>query len=59
MNDLEQMAIERLKAASEMSLANYGLPLIITDSGGKDVFNWWMEYDVLPGQVDILEEFYG
>lgn len=36
MNDLEQMAIERLKAASEMSLANYGL----------------------PGQVDILEEFY-
>lgn len=36
MNDLEQMAIERLKTASEMSLANYGLPLIITDSGGKD-----------------------
>ena len=36
MNDLEQMAIERLKAASEMSLQNYGLPLIITDSGGKD-----------------------
>ena len=25
---------------------------------GVDVFNWWMEYDVLPGQVDILEEFY-
>lgn len=24
-----------------------------------DVFNWWMEYDVLPGQVDILEEDYG
>lgn len=36
MNDLEQMAIERLKTASEMSMANYGLPLIITDSGGKD-----------------------
>ena len=36
MTDLEQMAIERLKTASEMSLANYGLPLIITDSGGKD-----------------------
>lgn len=34
--DLEQLAIERLKAASEMSLANYGLPLVITDSGGKD-----------------------
>lgn len=36
MSDLEQLAIERLKAASEMSLANYGMPLIITDSGGKD-----------------------
>jgi phosphoadenosine phosphosulfate reductase len=36
MADLEQIAIERLKAASEMSLANYGLPLVITDSGGKD-----------------------
>lgn len=22
----------------------------------KDVFNWWMEYDVLPGQVDWFEE---
>ncbi len=36
MRDLEQIAIERLKAASEMSLRNYGLPLVITDSGGKD-----------------------
>lgn len=33
-------------------------------SGGKDndnqtaqdVFNWWMEYDTLPGQIDLLEE---
>lgn len=36
MGDLEQIAIERLKAASEMSLQHYGLPLMITDSGGKD-----------------------
>lgn len=21
-----------------------------------DVFKWWMEYDVLPGQIDLLEE---
>ena len=21
----------------------------------KDVFNWWMEYDVLNGQIDIFE----
>ena len=24
-----------------------------------DVYNWWMEYDVLPGQVDLLEADYG
>jgi phosphoadenosine phosphosulfate reductase len=36
MSDIEQIAIERLKAASEMSLQHYGLPLVITDSGGKD-----------------------
>lgn len=34
--DLESVAIERLKLASDMSVQNYGLPLIITDSGGKD-----------------------
>jgi hypothetical protein len=21
----------------------------------EDVFNWWMEYDVLPGQMDIFD----
>lgn len=36
MSDLEQLGIDRLKAASEMSLQHYGLPLVITDSGGKD-----------------------
>lgn len=36
MNDLEKIAIERYKAASEMSLQHYGLPLVIADSGGKD-----------------------
>lgn len=30
------IALERLKAASEMSLQHYGLPLVVTDSGGKD-----------------------
>lgn len=23
---------------------------------GADVFNWWMEYDILPGQIDLFEE---
>lgn len=36
MNDLEQMAIERLKAASDMSLTAYQQPLVICVSGGKD-----------------------
>ena len=34
--DMEHTAIERLKAASEMSLTFYQQPLIITTSGGKD-----------------------
>ena len=36
MSDMENIAIERLKVASEMSLQHYGLPLVVTDSGGKD-----------------------
>ena len=34
--DLEQTAIQRLRAASEMALQVYKTPLVITDSGGKD-----------------------
>jgi len=34
--DLEQKSIERIRAASEMSLHHYGLPLVCTYSGGKD-----------------------
>jgi phosphoadenosine phosphosulfate reductase len=22
---------------------------------GRDVFNWWMEYDTIPGQMDIFD----
>lgn len=36
MSDIEHIAIERLKTASDMSIQHYGLPLVITDSGGKD-----------------------
>lgn len=36
MMDLEQKAIDRLKAASDMSLRLYKQPLVITYSGGKD-----------------------
>lgn len=36
MVDLEQTAIGRLRAASEMSLNYYKSPLVVTTSGGKD-----------------------
>lgn len=36
MGDMEQLAIMRLKEASEMSLKHYGKPLVVTTSGGKD-----------------------
>lgn len=28
----------------------------INDATPLDVFNWWMEYDILPGQIDLFEE---
>ena len=34
--DKVDTAIERLKLASEMSLKVYGLPIVVTTSGGKD-----------------------
>ena len=34
--DLEKKSIERIKAASDMSLHYYGQPLVCTYSGGKD-----------------------
>ena len=27
------------------------------DADGRDVFNWWMEYDILPGQINWFEDF--
>ena len=36
MSDLETVATERLKAASDMSLRLFKQPLVITYSGGKD-----------------------
>ena len=36
MSDLEQTAIERMRAASDMSLRLFEKPLVITYSGGKD-----------------------
>lgn len=27
------------------------------DYTAKDVFNWWMEYDILPGQFNLFEDY--
>ena len=27
----------------------------LADATPQDVFNWWMEYDILPGQMDLFE----
>ncbi len=35
--DKEQTAMERLRLASDMSLRLYHRPLLLTDSGGKDI----------------------
>ncbi len=29
----------------------------ITGATATDVFNWWMEYDVLPGQINWFEDY--
>ena len=29
----------------------------LNDPTPTDIFNWWMEYDVLPGQYDLFEDY--
>lgn len=26
-----------------------------TEATAKDVYNWWMEYNIIPGQIDIFD----
>lgn len=28
------------------------------ETTAQDVFNWWMQYDIVPGQIDLFEEEY-
>lgn len=61
--DPEKIAIGRLKAASDRMLDERRARgkmdgSWMTGGTGQDVFRWWMEEDVLPGQIsvdDILE----
>ena len=29
----------------------------LEEATAKDVFNWWLEYDILPGQMNWFEDF--
>ena len=53
--DKEQMAILRLQDAARLSEHRYKKPLMVTYSGGMDVFRWWMEDDNISGQLSMDE----
>lgn len=44
-----QKMIEARKERGLLSKANWDTP--------EGVFNWWMEYDELPGQINIIDEY--
>lgn len=41
----EKMIQERIRKGKKTDWMN-----------ATDVFNWWMEYDVLPGQINLFED---
>lgn len=51
-----------LEARKEHNAKNTSRPIWkqngtpVEDATPVDVFNWWMEYDILPGQMDLFEE---
>lgn len=45
-----------IKAMERMLQERRNRGLTIKYATPIDVFNWWMEYDILPGQIDLLEE---
>lgn len=51
MRAIQQMLSKRKKLGDPLRLrADW------TDATATDVFNWWMEYDVLPGQYEFWDE---
>ena len=47
------LAFEKMLKARE----EHGLKDLNIGYSGNDVFNWWMEYDILPGQMNWFEDF--
>jgi phosphoadenosine phosphosulfate reductase len=47
-NAFENMIKERIRRGKLDSSWRMG-------TTGKDVFNWWMEYDTIPGQMNIFD----
>lgn len=53
---------EMLKCRKERNMQDESRPIWryggadYSEPTPMDVFNWWMEYDILPGQIDMFEE---
>ena len=47
-NAFENMIKERIRRGKMDDSGRMG-------TTGRDVFNWWMEYDTIPGQMDIFD----
>jgi phosphoadenosine phosphosulfate reductase len=45
------LAFQKMLEARE----NAGLKSYDFGTTGEEVFNWWMEYDVMPGQVNLFD----
>ena len=46
----DKMLLERMKRDKLKGSWNMG-------TTARDVFNWWMEYDILPGQINLFEDY--
>lgn len=51
-----QRRIERNKTDPSRPVWRTGGTDIIGKVTAMDVYNWWMEYDILPGQINLFEE---
>ena len=47
-------AFDKMLRQRELSGMKWFMHGLVT---AKDVFNWWMEYDVLPGQLNWFEDY--
>ena len=51
MNELKQKVEDSIKRERK------GKKPFVAGNTPEDVYRWWMEYDTLPGQIDLLEDY--